>query len=402
VRIGINGLFWHLRWGGIGQMTRELWRAMHTLELPPSAELIMLHPWWQPLADDEYMSIGKHHQAGRPLLKAQRDHLRMLYWEQVSLPQSARQLKLDLLYSPCTIAPVYNPCPVVTTFHDVIPLVLPEYKAETSSRGFQLRWKMAVTAARRARLLLTDSEFSKHDIVRVLGVADEQVVVVYLGVNELYHPTSAEQQAVVRERLGLPASFIFYVGGFEKRKNVSSLLRAYAAALSHLSAQPPLVIVGKPPSAVESARDPALFPDVRGLAAQLGLGEQVLWIGSISDEDKAALFGAATAFVFPSTYEGFGLGPLEAMACGTPTICSNRSSMPEVVGDAAILVDPTNIAELADAIVELFNNPAQQARLREAGPQQAAHFTWEHTARQTLDLLLAASKSPHKERLYCA
>jgi len=375
-RLALNGYFWDKQWTGSGQYTRELWRA---LQASPDLDLAltMLHPAGQPLVGAD---AGVHLVAPASRLPLRGDNLRQLWWEQRGLAAAARKLGAKLLHSPYMAAPFFAPCPTVVTVHDLIPLVLPEY---AGSPAFRLYLRLATAAARRARLLLTDSECSKRDIVRLLGVQAARVIVTYLAVSDLYRPLSAVAQQLVRLRLDLPARYLFYIGGFDRRKNVTALLQAYAAALPRLAAPLPLVIAGKPPDAAARAANPTLFPDVQAEAQRLGLGDQVRWLGRVSDEDKAALYAAAELFIFPSLYEGFGLDPLEALASGTALLCSNRSSLPEVVGDAGLLVEPT-VAALAEAMVSLLGDAERLASLRAAGPPQAARFTWHSTATQTL------------------
>lgn len=374
-RIAINGYFWDKRWTGSGQYTRELWHALHQ---QPTADLsfAMLHPRWQELEADE---TGIHLTVPQQP-PSQNDNLRQLWWEQQALPSASGRLKAELLHSPYMAAPFFAPCPTIVTVHDLIPLVLPEY---AGSRAFQLYVRLASATARRAKLILTDSDHSKRDIVRLLKVPEERIIVTYLAGSKLYQPLSDVAQQMVRLRLNLPERYIFYIGGFDRRKNVTALLQAYAAALPQLSEPLPLVIAGKPPDAETQAANPDLFPDLRWEAERLNLGDKVRWLGRVSDEDKAALYAAATAFVFPSLYEGFGLDPLEALASGTPLICSNRSSLPEVVGEAGVLVEPETAA-LTQAMIGLLNNPERLRYLREAGPPQAAKFSWQQTAAQTV------------------
>jgi glycosyltransferase involved in cell wall biosynthesis len=391
LRVVIDGSIWHIYWKGSSLYLRELWRALHALALPPDLSLIMLHPYWQNLKDDPYRSIGKHYQVKRSLLPMQRHQLRMLYWEQVVLPISAARLKPTLLHSNPS-GPLFAPCPTVLTVHDIIPLVTTDYQSATGSRGLRLRAALSGKAIKQARMILTDSDYSKRDIIRVLNVPEQRIRVIPLAASDIYHPLNQQQQVAARARFELPDRYIFYIGGFERYKNVISLLQAYAALRTQIADPPPLVIAGQPPTAAESTLDPGMFPDIVGEAKRLGLGNMVPWLGRVSDEDKAALLAASTFTVFPSTYEGFGLVPLEAMASGAPLICSDRTSLPEVVGAAGILLDPTNVGKLSAAMVGLLDDPARQAELRLAGPRQAARFSWAQTAQQTLDAYIDAAQ----------
>ncbi len=380
-RIGINGYFWDKPFTGSGQYTRELWRALHAAGLVgDELRTTMLHPPEQKVASDSDAALGAHYQAqGRWEMS---DNLRELWWEQMEMGGAARMLSMDLLHSPYMAAPLRQPCPLVVTVHDLIPLRLPAYRG---SLLFRLYLRLATATARRARLILTDSQCSKRDIITLLHVPERRVKVTYLAVGAQYHPAIAAQQAATRARFDLPEGYIFYIGGFDVRKNVIGLLQAFAATLPDLDTPRVLAIAGKPPDDKARLANPALFPDVQSEATRLGLGDKVRWLGRVSDADKAALYAAAGLFVFPSLYEGFGLDPLEALASGTPLVCANSSSLPEVVGDAGIMVDAHDPANIRAAMLAVLNDATRQAELRTRGPQQAARFTWERTAMATVE-----------------
>ncbi len=189
---------------------------------------------------------------------------------------------------------------------------------------------------------------------------------------------SAAETADVRDRYVLPERFALYLGSGDVRKNLEVLLRAWA--LLPPEGRIPLVMAGNIP-----CRGDALFPDYRRLARELGVHESISWVGMVPEAEKATLLSAATVFVFPSRYEGFGLDPLEAMACGTPVVCSNATSLPEVVGEAAVLVDPADEKAWAAAVESVAEGGDRAARLVEAGRARAAELTWRATAELTLD-----------------
>ena len=302
--------------------------------------------------------------------------LAKVWLEQVALPRAAARLGADLLHYPYFAAPLRSACPVVATVHDLIPMILPAYRAEARVR---LYTALVAAATRLARLVIADSAASRDDIVRRLGVPPERVRVVLLAADERFRP-SDDPAAVedLRRRMGLPDRFILYLGGLDQRKNVPALVEAYALARRR-GLGLPLAIAGRipPPS--------LLFPDVRGPVERLGLGEHVLFCGPGTEGDTPLLYQAATAFVYPSLYEGFGLPPLEAMACGTPVVCSNTSSLPEVVGDAALTVDPTSEDALADALVAVGRDDGLREDLRRRGIERASRFSWERAARETAE-----------------
>ncbi|MHB1416164.1 MAG: glycosyltransferase family 4 protein [Chloroflexota bacterium] len=288
---------------------------------------------------------------------------RKVFQEQVGVPLAALSGRLDVVHYPYFAAPLVSPARTVVTVHDVIPLVLPGYRGSPLVRVYMA---LAATAARRAAAIICDSRHSQADAVRTLGVPAARTRVIYLA-------------PAVRRRYGLGERFFFYVGGLDRRKNLGVLLRAFAeVAAKHPEAQ--LAIAG------QAASTSPLFPDWRGMAAALGLGDQVRFLGHVSEADKALLYGAALAFAFPSLYEGFGLPPLEAMACGTPVLCADASSLPEVVGEAAILLPPADARAWGEALRRVWEDGELREELREKGLAQAAAFSWERTVRETVEV----------------
>jgi glycosyltransferase involved in cell wall biosynthesis len=264
-----------------------------------------------------------------------------------------------------------KPAPVVVTVHDLIHL-MPDYRGSAKVQAYT---RLVSEATRRAAMVITDSEASRRDIVEKLRVPLERVRVVYLGVEPCYRPEhEAASAARLRQKYGLRRDLALYLGGLDPRKNVAALLRAYAWMREQLSDPPELVVAGPNPQAT----------DLPALAESLGVAKAVRFIGRVEEEEKPVLYGIAHLFVFPSLYEGFGLPPLEAMACGAPVVCSNASSLPEVVGEAGLLVDADDERALGEAMCSVLEDRALAGRLRKAGPARAAQFTWERTARETL------------------
>ncbi len=244
--------------------------------------------------------------------------LRKLWWEQVSLPNWARRLRVDVLWSPYWAAPFIQPVPSVVTVHDLIPMLLPAYRGGPLQRAYTA---LVAATARRSAQVITVSEASARDVVTTLGIAPARVTAVPHGPNQFNAETpSAERSAVLRRRLQLPDRFFLYLGGFDARKNVDALLRAYKRYLEMGGdGGVKLVLAGKLP-----AVDSAFAPDPRPMAASLGISEQVHCCGWVDEADKPALYALATAYLFPSLYEGFGMTVLEAMQAGTPVVTSAR------------------------------------------------------------------------------
>jgi glycosyltransferase involved in cell wall biosynthesis len=235
---------------------------------------------------------------------------------------------------------------------------------------------------KRAAAIITVSEHSKRDILRAFGVPEERVFVTYEATDERFHPLDEDgQAAAVNAKYGLPERFVLYVGSAERRKNLEILVRAWARVAARMREREiRLVIVARFPPP-----DP-LYPDVPALARELGLGRDVLFVPQIREEDKPDLYRASLVFCFPSTYEGFGFPALEAMACGIPVIASNATSIPEVVGDSACLLEPYDTAAWADALLTLADSPSQRESMRQRGLERAARFSWRCTAEQTVEV----------------
>jgi glycosyltransferase involved in cell wall biosynthesis len=230
---------------------------------------------------------------------------------------------------------------------------------------------------RAADAVIAVSECSLRDAVRLYGTPADKVHVIPEGVDGRFKPVARQQVERVRAKFHLPEHFVLCVGTIEPRKNYPLLFEALAACREQRYSTWPLIIAGKLGW---------LYKPILQRISELGLQDLVRTTGFFPDDDLPALYNAATLLAMPSRYEGFGLPVLEAMACGTPVVCSNTSSLPEVAGDAALLVPPENVQGWAEAITRLCNDNALHARMRERGLAQAAHFTWENAARQTADV----------------
>ncbi|HEY7061965.1 MAG TPA: glycosyltransferase family 1 protein [Chloroflexota bacterium] len=302
-------------------------------------------------------------------LPTERPAVRIL-WEQALQPAALRQASVDLLHSLAFVQPVLWRGPSVVSFMDLSFLRFPR----AFNRGNRLYLAtMARAAVRRADHLLAISEHTRQDLIRLLGAAPERVTVTYCGVDGAFRPLDAAEVRAYRERRGLPERFLLYVGTLEPRKNVPRLLEGYALLRARGPA-PPLVLAG--------ARGWGLTGlDAR--VAALGLGDSVRFLGYVPTAELPLCYNAASVFVYPSLYEGFGLPPLEALACGTPVVASNASSLPEALGDAALLVDPRDTAGLAAALAAVLADEPLRERLRAAGFAQVQRFSWGRMAEQT-------------------
>ncbi len=268
------------------------------------------------------------------------------------------------------IAPPVCPSRVVVTVHDISYERYPRFFTPAGLR--QMRALVPLTV-RRADAVLTDSEFSKRDIVRRYCTPPEKVVVTPLAADPMYRPLRDETRLVeVRARYGTGDGFILCVGNLQPRKNLGTLIEAYVRLRRSDATRRRLVLVG---------RKAWLYDDTFAVARDSGYADDLVFTDYVPDDDLVALYNAADVFVYPSIFEGFGLPPLEAMACGTPVICSNTSSLPEVVDDAALTVDPYDPDALATTMADVLGAQELRSDLSARGLRRAAHFSWETTAR---------------------
>jgi len=371
MRVGLSGFFLDKPMTGSGQYTLNLARELvHQVELTifcPSEEAANVA---KGLVGDRAVVVQVFPPTGGNPGK--------LWYEQIGLPWAGRRTSLDVLHVPYFGPPFFKPCPTVVTIHDLIMMALPQHRGSALVR---LYTALAAASAKRAELTIADSWHTRGDVVRLLRIPEEKVRVIPLAVQGGGKPPSCE---AVRARYRLPEKYVFYIGGLDWRKNVPTLM----AAFSRLDGEWHLVIAGEP-----YRGGGRLFPNLAALAQKMGLEERVRFLGLVPEEDKPALYSLASLFVFPSRYEGFGLTPLEAMAWGTPVICSNATSLPEVTGNAALLFEPEDTEGLARLMQEVLSSPPKLRELSEKGLARAREFSWSKTLSLTLEAYRAAPKT---------
>ncbi len=279
--------------------------------------------------------------------------------------------RLDLFHSTDFIPPAWGTRRVVITVHDLNFLYYPQYLTDEARRYYneQIEWAVA-----RADAVIADSYATQRDLARLLDVPSERVTVVHLAANPVFHPLLEAEVAATLARYELTPGYLLFVGTWEPRKNLPGLLEALAL-LHERGEQRELVIVGRPGW---------LYDEIFAKVEVLDLTRWVRFIERAPLADLVALYNGALLLAMPSFYEGFGFPALEAMQCGTPAVVADRASLPEVVGEAGLRIDPHEPETLAEACRRIAREPDLRQRLREAGLKQAATFTWKKAARQTL------------------
>ncbi len=301
-------------------------------------------------------------------------------WEHCWLPRVLEKNRVDVLHGPATLIPLRQGAYAsVVTVHDLVAFLFPE----TIPRKYAvyMRW-LLTRVVKRADRIISVSYNTKEDLVRILGVEPEKITVVHEAAQPQFKPIKdRDKLEQVRRRYGIPGPFIYHVDNIEPRKNLVRLVKAFMLARKRLQRPVRLVITGQ-----RGWLTGKLFRSLNGL----DLGDHVIFTGYVPHGELPLLMNAAQAFVFPSLYEGFGLPVLEAMSCGTPVVTSNISSLPEIVGRAAVLVDPNDVESIASGMVRVLEDQGLRWRLSAEGLVQARRFSWNKAAQETLRVFLQA------------
>ncbi|HEX8173635.1 MAG TPA: glycosyltransferase family 1 protein [Pyrinomonadaceae bacterium] len=366
MRIGIDAIPLVSLRTGVGHYTFELARALSLLSPADGFELISPLP----LLDSITSEINQ------PNLRSVRLGLNALLrpWWAVRLPLYIRQTGLDVFHGTNFDVPLWNRCASVVTIHDLSLFIHRETHEKRLVRRARRRMPLM---ARTAHMIITPSESVKSEACDLFRISPERVVAVPEAARSCFKPVTGQEAAQVRRQLGIEDDFILFVGTIEPRKNLVTLARAFAEVLSSTNLRPQLVIAGKKGWLTEE-----LFSYVNEMKA----GERVRFTGYVPDEALAALYSSCKVCVYPSLYEGFGLPTLEAMACGAPVVTSRTPALMETVDDAARLVDPHDARALAVAITELLLDNDARRELSSKGLRRAAQFSWEKTARLTMEV----------------
>ena len=353
---------------GIGRYAVNLLQAMATLDNAP--EIVLL-------TTEQTDPFGLWEHFERQALPGCRLLPGLCTLGNIAISAATARAHLNIIHDPNGITPFLGPrngASRVVTIHDAIPFVRPEPHNTFDNWRFRFMLPLAVRGADR---VLTDSKNSLTDLTEHLPVPQAKSQIIYCGVESRFKPMPDDSfRRTILHRYGIVPPYILYIGGLNERKNLARLLEAYAIVREQHPAMT-LVIGGK--GMEQNSKLQATFN-------RLDLGETVRFTGYLEDADLPALYSAAELFVFPSLYEGFGLPPLEAMACGTPTITANTSSLPEVVGEAAITIDPLDIGALVSAINQVLTDDQLQSILKQRGLVRAAQFSWQQAASETVSV----------------
>ncbi len=369
MQIGIDARLVHYTRAGIGEYTLRLTQALANT-FPEDRFALM-----QDRRDAQPLIAAPNVRVVRAVVPS---HHRL---EQLLLPWAVGRLHVDVMHSPDFIPPLRATGPCVITIHDLGFLIYPHFVTKEGARYYG----QIDRAVRHADRIIAVSQSTKNDLIRMLGVREDKVSVIYEAADPLFQPedrVAALQH--VQALYGLPEEYILFVSTIEPRKNIAGLLRAYRRLRDDYKLTTALVLAGAPGW---------LYEDIYALVDKLELKPHCRFLGRVSAHDLRHLYSAARCLVHPAFYEGFGLTPLEAMACGTPVIASNVSSLPEVVGDAAMLIDPQCNDEITVALWRVLTDPALRAELRAKGLQRAAAFSWQRTAEQTMAVYRKAAVS---------
>ena len=364
MRIGLDGYPLTEPRTGVGHYTFELARALARAHPADQFELISPKPF------NDYV-FAREPIANLSFIKGKSSAIRGHWWS-VGLPLYAKRAGLDLFHGTNFELPLWNRRRTVLTIHDLSALKYPELHRPRLARRARVRLPLA---AKLARAIITPTEAVKREVCLRFRLKAEKVTAIHEAPRKVFQPLPLHQTLEIREHLGIENDFLLFVGTLEPRKNLLTLLKAFEQILRHTSWRPQLVVAGG---------EGWLMDETFSFLQESGISEHLRLAGYLDDKELRALYSSCKAFIYPSLYEGFGLPPLEAMKCGAPVIVGNRTSLPEVVGDAALTVDPYDVGAIANAIKRVIDDPLLRQELSSKGQKRAGEFDWRETARRTL------------------
>lgn len=367
MRIGLDGFPLSSAKTGVGHYTFELARALAALSPAHRLELISPAPFPETVAD-EVKSIPNLH-----LVNPRTNAITRRWWG-IGLPRYVRRAGLDVFHGTNYEVPLWNRSRTVVTIHDLSVFLHPDKHEQRIARRARRRLPIMLRAA---AMIITPTAAVKREVCERFRVSPNLVAVTAEAPRQNFQPLAAADCAPVIQRLGIDENFILFVGTIEPRKNLLTLVRAFDQILRHPTERLQLVIAGG---------EGWLSDELHQFVTRANFGDRLRMTGYLNDEDLRALYSSCKAFVYPSLYEGFGLPPLEAMACGAPVIASRIPSLSEVLGNNAQFVDPHDEIALATAVKEMIANECERSRLSALGIQHAAKFSWPRTAELTQEV----------------
>jgi glycosyltransferase involved in cell wall biosynthesis len=369
MRIGLDGYPLCEPLTGVGHYTFELARALARNYTSDQFELIAPFDFLPSVASQlareqipnlKLTSLGVKNVRGR--------------WWSFDLPRYLKRASLDLFHGTNYEVPLWNRRRTVLTVHDLSSLLYPELHRRQLARRMRLRLPLAVKLA---KAIITPTEAVKRELCSHLRVKSAKVTAIHEAPRESFQPVHRDDSLRVRQHLEIENDFLLFVGTLEPRKNLLTLLRAFTQVIRETNLRPQLVVTGG---------EGWLMDETFAVISDEGLREHLHLTGYLQDDDLRALYSSCTAFIYPSLYEGFGLPPLEAMACGAPVIASSISALQETLGDAAMLVDPLDVDALAKAIVRLLQDGRRRDQLIQTGRERIRAFSWDQAARATYEI----------------
>ena len=370
MRIGLDGFPLLTPRTGVGHYTFELARALALLAPSDEFELIAPSPFPSSIIEDIRRNCPDNLRA----VNTDANSIRRRRWWAVGLPLYLKKASLDLFHGTNYEVPLWGKPRSVVTIHDLSILLHPDTHRQHLARRARRRLPLM---ARSASMIITAAECIKREICQHLRVKPEKVFVTPYAPRRDFHRIASEEAVGTKRRLGIEDEFILFVGTVEPRKNLLTLVRAFGQILRQTSHRPQLVVVGA---------EGWLMDELFALIKESAISDRLLFTGYLDDQDLRALYVSCTVFVYPSIYEGFGLPPLEAMACGAPVIASNLPIFQETLGSAAQLVEPDDVDAIARSLVEILEDEGRRLALSHRGRERAAKFSWEQTAQLTLEV----------------
>lgn len=369
MRVGLDGSPLSDLLTGIGHYTFELAQALAVTYPTDQFELISPKPFSpqiveqsqrNPLPNLEFINPKSSNVRGR--------------WWSFDLPRYLKRAGLDLFHGTNYEIPLWRRRHTVVTVHDLSSLLYPKLHRKPLARRMRVRLPLSV---KMVKAVITPTEAVKRELCSHLKVKPNKVTAIHEAPRQNFRPMSPDESLGTRARLGVEDDFLLFVGTLEPRKNLLTLLKAFSEVLRDTRFRPQLVVAGG---------EGWLMEETFAFVRQAGIADRVKLIGYVNDDELRALYSSCRAFIYPSLYEGFGLPPLEAMACGAPVIASRIPALVETIGDAALLVDPLDVQSLSAAITDVCENEKRRKKMVAAGPANAARFSWEKAAQSTYEI----------------